>query len=332
MWNWLVSALASDATILLHDGSPFFPDHEVLLDYAASECATYFGVSAKYIDALKKRDLKPSERFDFSSLRAIGSTGSPLSPEGFDYVYDAFKEDVMLGSICGGTDIVSFFVGCNPLLPVYRGEIQGDPLGMDVAIIDDDRNPVIGERGELVCRTAFPSMPVGFWNDPDGKRYRSSYFERFEGIWCQGDMGLQTRNGGYEILGRSDAVLNPGGVRIGTAEIYRQVESLDAVLESVAIGQQWNNDVRVVLFVVMNGGEELSEELQAQIRSNIRTGASPRHVPAKIIAVADIPRTKSGKIAELAVRDLVHGKEIGNKSALQNPEAIELYVNLPELQ
>ena len=332
MWNWLASALASEATLLLYDGSPFHPSGDILFDYADAERMTHFGTSAKFIDALKKQGAKPRQTHDLSSVRLLASTGSPLVPESFDFVYENIKADVYLASIAGGTDIVSCFVLGNPLTPVYRGEIPGPGLGMAVEIRDDDGNAVVEQKGELVCTRAFPSMPVGFWGDRDGGKYRSAYFETFPGVWAHGDFAELTRRGGYIIHGRSDATLNPGGVRIGTAEIYRQVEQIDAVLESIAIGQTWDDDVRVVLFVVLREGESLTDDLVAEIRNRVRHGASPRHVPAKIVQVADIPRTKSGKISELAVRDIVEGRGVKNKGALANPEALELYRKLPELQ
>jgi len=332
MWNWLVSGLASGATLLLFDGSPFAPGPEVLFDYAEQEGMTYFGTSAKYIDAVRKEGLRPMETHDLSKVRVISSTGSPLSPECFAYVYDAFKKDVHLASISGGTDIVSCFVLGVPILPVHVGEIQGAGLGMAVEVWDDEGRPVTGEKGELVCTKAFPSMPVGFWNDPDGEKYHAAYFERFDNVWCHGDFAEWTERGGMIIHGRSDATLNPGGVRIGTAEIYNQVEQMPEVLEALCIGQDWDNDVRVVLFVRLADGVTLDENLQKTIRGKIRTGASPRHVPARIVAVTDIPRTKSGKIVELAVREVVHGRPVKNKEALANPEALELYRDLPDLQ
>jgi acetoacetyl-CoA synthetase len=331
MWNWLVSALASEASILLYDGSPFHPDGRVLFDFAANERATFFGTSAKYIDAVKKAGLRPRATHDLSRLRTIASTGSPLSPESFDFVYESVCNDVLLASISGGTDIISCFVGANPCGVVRRGEIQAAGLGMAVEIWDDDGQRVTGEAGELVCTRPFPSMPVGFWNDPDAERYKAAYFDKFPDVWCHGDFAIETPSGGYIILGRSDAVLNPGGVRIGTAEIYRQVEQIDEVLESIAVGQQWEGDVRVVLFVVLRPDVGLTSDLADVIRGRIRSGASPRHVPAKIIAVPDIPRTKSGKITELAVRALVHGEPVKNTEALANPEALDHFKGIAEL-
>lgn len=332
MWNWLVSGLAAGATLLLYDGSPFHPSERVLFDYAGEEGMTIFGTSAKYIDAVKKTGWRPKDTHHLDALRSMLSTGSPLAAESFDFVYDAIKSDLHLGSISGGTDICGCFVGGNPLSPVWRGEIQGPMLGMAVDVYDDAAKPVRGEKGELVCTKPFPSMPVMFWNDPDGAKYHAAYFSRFDNIWCHGDFAEITPHGGMIIHGRSDATLNPGGVRIGTAEIYAQVEQIPEVIEALAIGQDHDNDVRVVLFVRLRPGTALDETLVARIRKQIRDGASPRHVPAKILAVADIPRTKSGKITELAVRDVVHGREVKNKEALANPEALDLFRDLAELK
>ncbi|ENP57968.1 acetoacetyl-coenzyme A synthetase [Brucella abortus 88/19] len=332
MWNWLASGIASGATLMLYDGSPFYPDGNVLFDYAAAEGMTYFGTSAKFIDAVLKAGLKPGETHDLSALRTISSTGSPLSPEGFAFVYDAIKKDVHLASISGGTDIVSCFVLGVPTEPVWQGEIQGAGLGMAVDVWNDDGKPVRGEKGELFCKKAFPSMPLKFWNDAQGEKYQAAYFERFDNIWCHGDFAEWTEHGGIVIHGRSDATLNPGGVRIGTAEIYNQVEQMPEIAEALCIGQDWDRDVRVVLFVRLAEGVVLDDDLKARIRTKIRTGATPRHVPAKIIAVRDIPRTKSGKIVELAVRDIVHGREVKNREALANPEALEFYRDIAELQ
>lgn len=332
MWNWLVSALASEATVLLYDGSPFHPGGEILFDFADAEGMTHFGTSAKFIDALKKQNIRPAQSHDLSSVRLMASTGSPLVAESFDFIYQHIKKDMYLASIAGGTDIVSCFVLGNPLTAVRRGEIPGPGLGMAVEIWDDDGKAVIGKKGELVCTCPFPSMPVGFWGDADGSKYHAAYFEKFDGIWAHGDFAELTSSGGYIIHGRSDATLNPGGVRIGTAEIYRQVEQVDAVVESIAIGQTWDDDVRVVLFVLLRDGMVLTDDLVNDLRARIRSGASPRHVPAKIVQVADIPRTKSGKISELAVREIVEGREVKNRGALANPEALELYRNLPDLQ
>ena len=332
MWNWLASGLASGATLVLFDGSPFHPDPGVLWNLAADERVTVFGTSAKYLASLEKSGYRPAAEVDLHALRTVLSTGSPLSPEGFEFVYRDIKPDVLLGSIAGGTDIVSCFCLSNPNLPVYRGEIQCLGLGMDVRILDAaGRELPAGEKGELTCATAFPSMPVGFWNDPDGARYRAAYFERFPGYWHHGDYAAITARGGVVIYGRSDAVLNPGGVRIGTAEIYRQVETLPEVVESLCIGQDWDNDVRVVLFVRLREGIDLDEALQKRIRDTIRANTTPRHVPARIVAVSDIPRTLSGKIVELAVRNVVHGRPVDNTDALANPQALEQFRNRPEL-
>jgi acetoacetyl-CoA synthetase len=317
---------------MLYDGSPFHPTPSVLFDYARDEKTSVMGVSAKYIDALAKQGLAPIETHDLGSMRAMLSTGSPLVPEGFDYVYAKIKANVRLCSMSGGTDIISCFVLGNPLLPVWRGEIQCRGLGMDVAVYDEEGRRLEEGKGELVCARAFPSMPVGFWNDPNGAKYRSAYFDRYPNVWCHGDWSELTAHGGMIIYGRSDAVLNPGGVRIGTAEIYRQVEQLPDVVESLAIGQQWDNDVRVVLFVRLATGVVLDEALEDKIRRQIRSNTSPRHVPARIVAVADIPRTKSGKIVELAVRDIVHGRPIKNLEALANPEALDLFRDLDVLK
>ena len=331
MWNWLASGLASGATLLLYEGSPFHPDPSVLWEMAASEGVTIFGTSPKYLSALDKSGYRPRERVSLARLRTLLSTGSPLAPEQYDFVRDAVGPDVQLCSISGGTDIVSCFALGNPLLPVYRGELQCRGLGMKVEVWNDVGEPVTGGRGELVCTAPFPSMPVGFWNDPGGARYRAAYFERFPGVWHHGDYALLTERGGLVILGRSDAVLNPGGVRIGTAEIYRPVEQLDEVLESLVIGQDWDNDVRVVLFVRLRDGVTLDDALRERIRAAIRRNATPRHVPAKIVAVPEIPRTRSGKIVELAVREVVHGRPVKNTEALANPGALEHFRNLPEL-
>ena len=332
MWNWLVSGLAAGATLLLYDGSPFHPSGNILFDFAAAERCTFFGTSAKYIDACHKAGLAPIDSHDLSLVRTIASTGSPLAPESFDYVYQRIKRDVCLSSISGGTDIVSCFALGNPTAPVWRGELQARGLGMAVEVWNDDGRPVMREKGELVCVRPFPSMPVGFWNDPDGAKYHATYFERFPGIWCHGDYVELTEHDGLIIHGRSDAVLKPGGVRIGTAEIYRQVEKLPEIAESIVIAQEWQGDVRVVLFVKLAAGVALDAALTERIKTQIRRNTTPRHVPAKILAVADIPRTKSGKITELAVRDVVHGRPVKNREALANPEALELYRDRPELQ
>jgi len=332
MWNWLVTVLASEATIVLYDGAPFHPDGHRLFELADRAGITLFGTSAKFIDAVRKAGVEPARTHGLETIRTITSTGSPLSPESFDFVYGHVKADVHLASISGGTDIVSCFVGGNPAAPVWRGEIQAAALGMDVDVFDDEGRSLDGEPGELVCRNAFPSMPVGFWNDPDGERYRRAYFDRFPGVWCHGDWIRKTSHDGYVIYGRSDATLNPGGVRIGTAEIYRQVEQLPDIVESLAIGQQWDGDERVVLFVRLAEGRALDEALRSRIVSQIRRNTTPRHVPARIVQVTDIPRTKSGKIVEIAVRDVVHGRPVKQREALANPEALDLYRDLPELR
>jgi len=332
MWNWLMSALATGATLVLYDGSPFHPDPGVLWRMAQEERLTVFGTSAKYLAALQKSDYLPAASVDLAALRTLLSTGSPLLPEGFDYAYRAIKADVLLASISGGTDIVSCFaLGC-PTRPVYRGEIQCRGLGMAVEIFDEAGRPLIGERGELVCTAPFPSMPVGFWNDPQGSKYRAAYFERFPGVWHHGDYAALTEHDGLVIYGRSDAVLNPGGVRIGTAEIYSAVESLPQIAEALAIAQDWQGDVRVVLFVRLHAGAQLDESLRKLIRDTIRSNTTARHVPAKIIAVPDLPRTLSGKVTELAVRNVVHGLPVKNVDALANPGALEHFRDHPELQ
>jgi len=332
MWNWLVSGLSQGATLMLYDGSPFHPDGRTLFNYADEEGITVFGTSAKYIDALGKSGLRPRDTHKLGTVRMICSTGSPLAPESFDYVYDGIKQDVHLASVSGGTDICGCFVLGVPELPVWRGEIQAPAFGVAMDVADENGAPVKAGKGELVCRQPFPSMPVMFWNDPDGGKYRKAYFERFPGIWHHGDFAEWTVHGGMIIHGRSDATLNPGGVRIGTAEIYRQVEQLPEIQESIVIGQDWDNDVRVVLFVVLKPGFALDAGLRDRIKKRIREGTTPRHVPARIVAVADIPRTKSGKITELAVRDIIHGREIKNREALANPQALELFRNLTELK
>ena len=332
MWNWLVTALASGATLVLYDGAPFHPDGHRLFELAESVGITLFGTSAKFIDAVNKAGIEPVRSHRLGAVRTITSTGSPLAPESFDFVYRSIKSDVHLASISGGTDIVSCFVGGNPNAPVWRGEIQAAALGMDVHVFDGDGRELEDEPGELVCCTPFPSMPVGFWNDPDGAKYHAAYFEQFPGVWCHGDWVRRSAHGGYIIYGRSDATLNPGGVRIGTAEIYRQVEQLPDVVESLAVGQRWQGDERIVLFVRLAPGRSLDEDVKGRIVRRIRANTTPRHVPARIIQVADIPRTKSGKIVELAVRDVIHGRAVKQREALANPDALDLYRNLPELQ
>jgi acetoacetyl-CoA synthetase len=337
MWNWLASGLASGATLILYDGSPFLDRrNDILFDYADAEGVTHFGTSAKFIDAITKENLMPIKTHRLDPLRTILSTGSPLAPEGFDYVYRNVKRDVCLSSISGGTDLISCFVLGNPLLPVWRGEIQCRGLGMKVEVYDDDGRSVVGKKGELVCTQAFPSMPVGFWNDPDGRKYHQAYFEKYPNVWCHGDYVELTKHGGVIIYGRSDAVLNPGGVRIGTAEIYRQVEKLPEVVESLVIGQNWPpgkiGDVRIVLFVRLRPDAVLDDALVFKIKQTIRENTTPRHVPGKILQVTDIPRTKSGKIVELAVRKVVHGEPVKNIEALANPEALEQFRDRPELR
>ena len=332
MWNWLTAGLACGSALMLYDGSPFAPSGTVLFDYAAEEKWTIFGTSAKWIDACAKAGLKPRETHDLSAMRVMCSTGSPLAPESFDYVYRDVKPDVQLSSICGGTDILGCFMLGNPTKPVRRGEIQSPGLAMAVQVFDETGRPVQGEQGELVCAKPFPSMPLGFWGDETGARYRAAYFEKYPNVWTHGDFIEQSCDHGFTVHGRSDATLNPGGVRIGTAEIYSQVETFPDVLESIAIGQTWDNDTRVVLFVRMRDGRDLTESLIKAIRARIRANCTARHVPAKVIAVADIPRTRSGKITELAVRDVVHGRPVKNAEALANPGALGLYKDLPELR
>jgi len=333
MWNWLVSGLAVGATLVLYDGSPFHPDEGVLWRMAEAEHISIFGTSPKYLSALEKSGYQPRERVQLPALRTVLSTGSPLVPEQFDFVYRDIKNDLQLSSISGGTDIISSFCIANPLGPVYHGELQCAGLGMDVDVVDESgRSLPAGEKGELVCRRSFPSMPIGFWGDADGARYRKAYFERFTGIWHHGDYAMRTAHGGFMILGRSDAVLNPGGIRIGTAEIYRQVETLPEVLESLCIGQAWQSDVRVVLFVRLREGITLDDALQKRIRDTIRANTTPRHVPARIVAVPEIPRTISGKIVELAVRNIVHGLPVTNTDALANPAALDYFRDRPELR
>jgi acetoacetyl-CoA synthetase len=332
MWNWLVSSLAVGATVVLYEGSPFYPSPAAMFDLIDELGITVFGTGAKAIAAWEKSGVKPRESHQLNTLVTMLSTGSPLAPESFDYVYRDIKQNLCLSSIAGGTDIVScFMVGC-PIIPVWRGELQCAGLGMAVEILRDDGSVAdIDETGELCCIQPFPPMPVCFWGDENGSRYKAAYFEKFPGIWAQGDYVAKTENGGYVIQGRSDATLNPGGVRIGTSEIYRQVEGLDEVLESICIGQDWEDDVRVVLFVKLREGLELDEDMQDRIRKTIRQNTTPRHVPAKIVQVADIPRTISGKIVELAVRNIVHGQTVANVDALANPESLKLYRDLPEL-
>jgi len=333
MWNWLVSGLATGATLVLYEGSPFYPAPSAMFDLIDALGISIFGTGAKAISGWQKAGLKPRQTHSLATLRALLSTGSPLAPESFDYVYADIKQDLCLSSIAGGTDIVSCFAPGCPILPVYRGELQCLGLGMAVEILRDDGTVAdTNETGELCCRAPFPSMPVCFWGDEDGSKYHAAYFEHYPGVWAHGDFARITEHGGMVIFGRSDATLNPGGVRIGTAEIYRQVERLDEVIESICVGQDWNDDVRVVLFVRLRDGLVLDQDLKDRIRSVIRANTTPRHVPAVIIQVDDIPRTISGKIVELAVRNVIHGKAIKNIDALANPEALDLYRDLPELQ
>jgi acetoacetyl-CoA synthetase len=332
MWNWMVSTLAVGATLVLFDGSPMHPSPASLWDLVDEEKISIFGTSAKWISASEKAGVKPAQSHKLTALKTLLSTGSPLSDESFDYVYRDVKARLLLASISGGTDLLSCFALGNPLLPVYRGELQCRGLGMKVQILDDDGKAVVSEKGELSCTRAFPSMPVGFWNDVSGEKYHQAYFDKFPNIWCHGDHAQLNERGGLTIFGRSDATLNPGGVRIGTAEIYRQVEKLEEVLECLAIGQNWQDDVRVVLFVRLRDGVAFNEELIARIKATIRKDTTPRHVPAKVIQVADLPRTRSGKITELAVRNVVHNLPVKNTEALANPDSLKLFANLAELQ
>ena len=332
MWNWLIAGLATKATIVLYDGSPFSRGAKTLWEMCEQDDWSIFGTSAKYISALEKQKWQTPQETKLLKLRAILSTGSPLAHESFDYIYNKIKEDVLLGSISGGTDIVSCFMLSCPVRSVYRGQLQGAGLGLAVDIFDEEGKPVQEQKGELVCTKPFPAMPIGFWDDPDQKRYRSAYFERFDGVWTHGDYAERTAQDGFVIHGRSDAVLNPGGVRIGTAEIYRQVETFEEILEALAIGQEKNNDVRVVLFVVMKEQQELTDDLKDQLRKRIKQNTTPRHVPDLIVSVAALPRTLSGKIVELAVRAVVHNLPVKNKEALANPEALEYFKDIPDLQ
>lgn len=333
MWNWLVSALASEASLMLYEGSPFHPDANALFDFAQSAGATLFGVSARFLDTCRERSLRPNTTHDLSAVRTITSTGSPLSAEGFAYVYDAIKSDVALHSISGGTDIVSCFVLGNPWQAVHAGEIVGPGLGMAVDVWDEEGLPAApGVKGDLVCSAPFPSMPLGFWNDPDGARYTQAYFSTYPNVWHHGDFAEWRETGGFVIHGRSDATLNPGGVRIGTAEIYREVAKVPCVLDSVAVGQRWEGDTRIVLFVILHPGCVLDTTLLHQIQDQIRNGATPRHVPAKIIQVRDLPRTRSGKVAELAVRAAIHDEPVRNRHALENADCLQQFAHLPALQ
>ncbi len=332
MWNWLVSGLALEATLLLYDGAPFHPDANALFAFAEAEAMTIFGTSAKYLDAVGKSGIEPGASHDLGALKAVLSTGSPLAPASFEFVYAKIKQDVCLSSISGGTDIIGCFALGNPIGPVWRGELQSRALGLAVEVFDESGQPLRGRQGELVCTAPFPSMPVGFWDDPGDVRYRAAYFETYPEVWCHGDFVELTEHDGLVMYGRSDAVLNPGGVRIGTAEIYRQVEAVDAVVESIAVGQTWQDDQRIVLFVKLREGMVLDTSLIEEIKARIRANLTPRHVPAKTIQVADIPRTVSGKITELAVREVIHGRPVKNRAALANPEALELFAGLAELE
>ncbi len=331
MWNWLVGALSSGATILLFDGYPMYKKDDLLFEFANEEKVTLFGVGAKYIDTLRNNGVVLKNNYDFSELRTICSTGSPLSEDGFKYIYNNIKKDIHLSSISGGTDIVSCFVLGNLFQPVYAGEIQNRGLGMDVDIFDEKGSSIKNKKGELVCKKPFPSMPVKFWNDDEGTKYNSTYFEKYKNVWHHGDFAKITNNGGFIIFGRSDTTLNPGGVRIGTAEIYSVVEKLEEVQESIAIGQTWDNDIRIVLFVVLNKGFNLTEKIRDKIKKAIRAQASPRHVPSKIISISEIPKTKNGKLVELAVKQSIEGGAIKNLEALANPDSLKQFKNIKEL-
>ena len=328
MWNWLVTSLASKATLMLYDGFPFYPDNNVLFDYIDREKITFFGTGAKFIDAIKKKTLSPKNSHSLKSLKTITSTGSPLSQESFQYVYDNIKTNLHLASISGGTDIISCFVLGNPTEPVWSGEIQCRGLGLDVDVFNDDGKSVLGAKGELVCKSPFPALPIGFWNDNLKEKYKETYYKKFPNVWYHGDYAELTTNNGIIIYGRSDATLNPGGVRIGTAEIYREVEKLDVVLESIAVGKDIQEDIEIILFVVLQEGKILNKKLEEIIRDKIKNNVSPRHVPKKIFQVNEIPRTKSGKIVELAVRDVIHGREIKNIEAIANPDSLQYFSNL----
>ena len=331
MWNWLISSLTSGATILLFDGFPMYKKDDLLFEFASEEKVTLFGISAKYIDTLNNNRVVPKNNYDLSSLRTICSTGSPLSKDGFRYVYDKIKKDVHLSSISGGTDIVSCFVLGNLFQPVYAGEIQNRGLGMDVDIFDEKGSSIQNTKGELVCKKPFPSMPIKFWNDEDDKKYKAAYFEKYKNVWYHGDFAKKTSNGGFVIFGRSDTTLNPGGVRLGTAEIYNEVEKFEAVQESIVIGQSWKNDIRIILFVVLNKGYNLTSEIKDKIKKAIKTNASPRHVPSKIISILEIPKTKNGKLVELAVKQCIEGEAIKNLEALANPDSLKQFKNIKEL-
>ena len=331
MWNWLISSIASQATIILYDGSPFFPEKDSLIKIADTEALDIFGISAKYIDALRNENIQITNRFKLQNLKCILSTGSPLSSDGFEYVYNSIKKDVHLASISGGTDIVSCFVAGNPMLPVYAGEIQCKCLGINVDIFDS-KEASTNEKGELVCKSSMPSMPIGFWNDDNNLKYKKSYFSQYSNIWSQGDYAQFTKNNGIIIYGRSDATLNPGGIRIGTAEIYRVVEEINAIEESIAVGQYWENDTRIILFIKLRTQYQMSKDLEIEISNNIKEKLSRRHVPSHIIQVSDIPKTRSGKIAELTVRDTINGEPIKNIEALANPECLSQYQDIAEIK
>jgi len=331
MWNWLVGALSSGATILLFDGFPMYKKDDLLFEFASEEKITLFGISAKYIDALNNKNIIPKNSYDLSNLRTVCSTGSPLSEEGFQYVYNKIKKDVHLSSISGGTDILSCFVLGNLFQPVYAGEIQNRGLGMDVDIFNAKGSSIKNIKGELVCKRPFPSMPIKFWNDEGDRKYKSAYFEKYLNIWHHGDFAKITKNGGFIIFGRSDTTLNPGGVRLGTAEIYNVVEKFNEIQESIVIGQSWKNDIRIILFVVLNSGYDLSDEIKDKIKKAIRSDASPRHVPSKIIAISEIPKTKNGKLVELAVKQSIEGETIKNLEALANPDSLKQFKNIEEL-
>ncbi len=331
MWNWLIGSLTSGATILLFDGFPMYKKDDLLFEFVSEEKATLFGVSAKYIDTLKNNKVVPKDNYDLSKLKTICSTGSPLSEEGFKYIYNNVKKDIHLSSISGGTDIVSCFVLGNLFQPVYAGEIQNKGLGMDVDIFDEKGKSIKKKRGELVCKKPFPTMPIKFWNDPGDKKYKSAYFERYKNVWHHGDFAQITNNNGFIIFGRSDTTLNPGGVRLGTAEIYNVVEKFEEIKESIVIGQPWKNDIRIILFVVLNKGFKLNTEIIFKIKKEIKIKASPRHVPSKILSILEVPKTKNGKLVELAVKQTVEGEKIKNLEALANPYSLEQFKNIKDL-
>jgi acetoacetyl-CoA synthetase len=332
MWNWLTCSLSVGATLVLYDGNPFHPGPDALWKMAQDEKITIFGTSAGYIEALKNAGVKPGKQFDLSPLKSVLSTGSPLSDENFEFIYNEVKQDIQLASISGGSDLNGCFALGNPMGPVYTGELQCRGLGMKVFAYDENANPVIGKQGELVCTAPFPSMPIYFWGDTDGSKYRSAYFDEYPNVWTHGDFIMVTERGGVIMYGRSDATLNPGGVRIGTAEIYRRLDAMPELEDSVVVGQPWNNDVRVILFVKLAPGYELDEALKKKIMADIRLNASPRHVPAKIIQCPDVPYTLNMKKVELAVKKMIEGKEVKNKDALKNPEALDFFGNIAELK